>query len=74
MLSRWDICRPHVQRTHGRRLYIDGIPPERMDAEKLRNVLERALPHLKNASLFKLIREYWLSGEPYCQIKFRYYP
>ena len=68
--------RPHVLRSHGRRLSITGTRPEEMDSEKLREVLEKALPHLVGQPLRVLIYEYWMFGEHFenLKIKFTYYP
>ena len=69
-------CRPQVLRSHGRRVYIDGVSPQYVDASLLRNKLEKAMPYLKGASLRTLIYEYWRSGEHFngLNVMFRYYP
>lgn len=74
MLIKCSKKRPHVMRTRGRRLSIDGTKPEKMNEERLRTMLEKALPHLVGAPLRVLVYEYWMSGQPFRRVHFDYYP
>jgi hypothetical protein len=68
--------RSRILRSRGRRLYLMGTHPYRINLTFIRKKLERALPHLTGAPLKTLIYEYWASGQSYdgVKVEFKYYP